>query len=125
MPQVRTNEIPQPRWGAFLDQLSKAYKDQPVEVRAAGEDLGDQVLVEGMPLIGISLEKKGSERGNIEIMVARPGEKPPNASHLVQAPRRILVEEAEDGQPLCLDIEDQAGRKTLVFFQEPRHMVTA
>lgn len=111
-----TNEIPKERWADYLNALSNRLKNHPVEVRIEGHESGDQPLSSNLPLLGISCEKKGSEADAIEISLA--GQDLKNMTHLVEHPERIYVQEADNGEVACLDIEDRAKVKTLIFFSE-------
>ena len=114
---MHTREVPRSDWARYLTILSGRKADHPVRIRVEGEDVGDQTLAECLPLVGISLEEKGSEKDAIELTVARPaGEN--NLTHQIEHPERVYVEEDDAGEPKVLDIEDHARVKTLVFFEE-------
>jgi hypothetical protein len=85
MATLRT--IPKTEWRAFFDQMSKALLGKRAEVEVASLDLGDQVIVEWMPMIGITYEP------NDDVLdVALDG---PN--HLIRGPQQIAVDEAPTG----------------------------
>lgn len=111
-----TTEIPRENWDLYLNALSNRCKNLPVNVRLEGQDIGDQVLAEHMPLVGISLEKKGSEKDALSITVAnQPTE---SLTHMVEHPEHIFVRESENGQVEVIDIEGANRIKTLIFFEE-------
>ena len=114
MKKRETVEIPREAGGDYLNALSNREHDHPVRVRIEGTEVGDQVLAEMVPLVGISLEKKGSEANAIELTLAHEDQR--NMTHMIQSPERVYAEEGEAGQVICLDIEDQARVKTLIFF---------
>jgi hypothetical protein len=111
-----TQEIPHARCHDFLSELSKRQKDHPVRVRVEREDIGDQVLAEYLPLIGIDVDEKGSDRGAIDIAISAP----PTGSitHVVQSPKRLFrYGDADDEADVkVLAIEDSADARTLIFF---------
>jgi hypothetical protein len=86
-----------------------------VIVRVEGQEVGDQVLAEHVPLVGISVEKKGSEANAIELTLAHRDQR--SLNHMIQSPEHVYVEESANGEVVCLDIEDRARVKTLVFFE--------
>ena len=114
--QGNTHEIPRERWADYLSALSNREKDHPVRIRVEGREIGDQALAEGLPLVGISVEEKGSEKDAIEVTVGNKGRGEANMTHMIHAPERIYIEERSNGQVACLDIEDGAQVKTLIFF---------
>lgn len=115
MTRHETLEIPREAWGDYLNALSNREHDHPVIVRVEGQEIGDQVLAEHVPLVGISVEKKGSEANAIELTLAHQDQR--SLNHMIQAPEHVYVEESANGEVMCLNIEDRARVKTLVFFE--------
>lgn len=111
---ARTQEIPKTQWVVYLSELSTRHRERSVILRLESGTIGDQVLAEGLPLLGISLEEKGPSADAIEITVAKNGST--SFCHLIDGPQRIYVQEGDDGRPQCMDIEDRQGQKTLLFF---------
>jgi Family of unknown function (DUF5335) len=114
MTKRETLEIPREAWAGYLDALSNREHDHPVRIRIEGTEVGDQVLADGMPLVGISLERKGSEANAIEVTLAHEDRQ--NLTHMIQTPEHVYVEEGDNGQVMVLDIEDTMKVKTLIFF---------
>lgn len=112
---AETLEIPKERWNDYLSALSNRECRHPVSIRIEGQEVGDQTLADHMPLVGISCEMKGSNKDAIEITV---GDSDAPVTHYVATPTRVYVEEADNGTVQCLDIEDGAKVKTLIFFDE-------
>jgi hypothetical protein len=110
----RTREIPREGWADYLSLLSSIERDHTVRIQADGPDIGEQTMADHVPLVDISLEEKGSERGTIEITVGRPGEE---ITHRIAHPDKLYAEESESGELECLDIEDEDHVKTLIYFQ--------
>lgn len=80
---MRTREIPREAWSQYLATVSGLRAQHPVKVRVDGAEIGDQVLAECLPLVGISLEEKGSEADAIELTVAGPAGYD-NLTHLIE-----------------------------------------
>lgn len=110
---LRTEELPRERWDVYLDQLSRAAKNRPITVRVEGPKVGDQILAADVPLLSISIEEKGTERGAVEIIAESPDGT--HLTHLIPSPQRIYVARSDERQEVCVDIEDADGLKTLVF----------
>ena len=110
-------EIKKENWGDFFDTLTKRRFEWKTRVEVIGSEMGDQVLTEGLPLNGITLEPKG-ELTMIDISV---GEKPAShQTHSVRNPTRIAFLPAADKHADVIDIEEEDGTKTLITFIEPR-----
>lgn len=85
MATLRT--IPKNEWRVFFDQMSKALLGKRAEVEVASLELGDQVIAEWIPMLGITYEP------NDDVLdVALEG---PN--HLIRKPQQIAVDEAPAG----------------------------
>ncbi len=112
---MATREIPREDWARYLGMLSSRKAAQPVSVRVEGSEVGDQTLADCMPMVGISLEEKGSESDAIELTLAYAGGES-NLTHMIACPEKVFVKEDASGEPQVLDIEDRARVKTLVFF---------
>ncbi|MDB5097802.1 MAG: hypothetical protein JWM80_2223 [Cyanobacteria bacterium RYN_339] len=111
---MHTREIPKPNWGHYLEALGNHKAYQPVRVQVEGETLGAQPLAESMPLVGISVEAKGSRKDAIELTLGGPGQG--DFTHLIEHPAHLWVEEDEHGEVQAIDIEDELKIKTLIFF---------
>ncbi|HYO51621.1 DUF5335 family protein [Archangium sp.] len=109
-----TREIPREGWADYLLLLSTIERDQQVRIQAEGPELGDQTVVEHLPLVEIFVEEKGSDEGAIEVTVGRPGEE---LTHRILHPEHVWAEESDNGELECLDIEDADHVKTLIYFE--------
>lgn len=111
-----TREIPRQEWGTFFEDFSRDHRDQPVRVEISGQDLGEQRLGEGLALMGMGLETKGSAQGDIDIALRL---KAPDGAmnHRIAKPQRIYLEADSDANRYCLDIEDAENHKTLVYVE--------
>lgn len=112
---MATYEIPKERWQDFLCSVGNRRAQQPVSIQVTGENVGSQTLCEHLPLVGLSLEEKGSQAAGIEVTLeADEGA----FTHLVAEPTSIFVQEDAAGRVHALDIEDTAQVKTVIFFEE-------
>lgn len=110
----RTMEIPRQGWSGYFEGLSRRAQGHALRIEVDAEDMGDQELVRELPLLGIELETKGSEVGAIEVMLGRDGS---GYTHHIDVPTHIYVKTDAEGDLDCLSIEDDAGGKTLLFFE--------
>ena len=51
-------EVPQTEWRVFFDRTSKALLGKLAEIEVASLDLGDQIIAEWVPMLGITYEPK-------------------------------------------------------------------
>lgn len=110
----RTIEIPRQTWAVYFDNLNKRALSEPVRLEVENRDIGDQEMTRRLPLVGIDLETKGSEAGDIEVTV---GDERQEFTHAIDNPTRVYLKVDDDGNIDCMEIEDQGDGKTLVFFE--------
>lgn len=111
---ARTIEIPREGWAGYLERLSRRGQTHPIRIEVQNRDIGDQEMVRKLPLVGIELETKGSDQGEIEVTV---GDSRGQFTHNIDEPARMHLKVDDAGNMECLEIEDQGGGKTLVFFE--------
>lgn len=111
---LQTFEIPRARWASFLGLLAKRAAERPVRLEVVGRSLGDQEMGHLLPLRGIGYETKGSERGDVTILV---GDDRAPMDHRVLDAVRIYVANNDVGEMEWLSIEERGGGRTLVHFE--------
>jgi hypothetical protein len=106
------------QWKTFLDEFSKRNQLRATRLEVIGE-IGAQEEEEYLPLIGVSLETKGTAAGSVEVILG--GESPADdrhVEHMISKVQKIApligVSGFEDG----LGFEDQEGGKTLLLFEK-------
>ncbi|WP_375756077.1 DUF5335 family protein [Corallococcus exercitus] len=109
-------EVPREQWASYLAGISKQAATQWVRVESIDADTGDQPLADRLPLVEISLEKKGSDSGAVQIIVGREDER---ITHRILEPDLLIAElDSQSGALECLEIGERGG-KTLIFFERP------
>jgi Family of unknown function (DUF5335) len=110
--------IEKDQWKTFLDEFSKRNQLRPTRLEVVGE-IGAQEEEEYLPLIGVSLETRGTAAGSVEVILG--GESPADdrhVEHIISKVQKIApligVSSFEDG----LGFEDQEGGKTLLLFEK-------
>jgi hypothetical protein len=110
-----TREIPRSQWAGFCDRFSRQHGGWLVTIELLGAETGAQVEVRNLPLKGITAEMKNSGPDVISVVVgSTPRE---HVAHTVAEPRRIWVEETQNGAHAALEIESFDDTKTLVRFR--------
>src|SRR5882762_4409920 len=79
--------VPQSGWRAFFDQMSKALLGKWAEIEVASLDLGDQIVAEWVPLLGITYDSRDDL---LDVALDR-------SNHLIRHPKEIVVEETSSG----------------------------
>jgi hypothetical protein len=100
--------LPQAEWRRFFDQMSRALLGKWAEIEVASLDLGDQIVAEWVPLIGITYDSKDDL---LDVALDR-------ANRLIRHPREISVEEAQAGLA-SVAVVDTEGTRHVVKLKEP------
>lgn len=113
------NDVTPSQWKPFLDQFSKRNSLRPTRLEVIGEEFGAQEEEKYLPLVGISYETKGEASGSVVIMLG--GETPADERHLdhtITGVERIMPYIGRDGLERGLEIENKAGVKTILRFEQ-------
>ena len=113
-------EIKKENWADFFDTLSKRRYEWKTKIEVLAGEMGDQVLTEGLPLNGITVETKG-DRTAIDVSVGENTES--HQTHNIKNPTRIAFLAASEGHSDVIDIEEEDGTKTLITFIEPMSVI--
>jgi len=106
--------IPQTEWRPFFDGLANALVGKRVEVEAASLDLGDQIVAEWLPLLGVSYDSRDDL-----LDVALTG-----LNHLIRRPRAIYVQEGPKGvETIAVVAAD--GVKQILHLKDPLMLASA
>lgn len=106
MPQQR--RLPESEWSAFFTRVSDGVLGKRAEIEVASLDLGDQILAEWVPLLGITYD---TEDDLLDVALER-------TSHLIRHPKEILVDEGPDGLR-SVAVVDGAGTRQVVRLKDP------
>lgn len=109
-------EIKKENWEDFFETLSKRRYEWKTKIEVLASEMGDQVLTEGLPLNGVTVETRG-DRTTIDISVGENTDS--HQTHNILNPTRIAFLAAKDGYRDVIDIEEADGTKTLITFIEP------
>lgn len=101
-------QLEKSQWRAYFDRMSKALVGKRAEIEVASLQLGDRVMAEWVPLLGISYDPKDDI-----IEIALEG-----LDHLIQQPREAYVE--ENGPELSsLEVIAADGARHIVVLRDP------
>ena len=94
---AQLNTVPQSEWRPFFDRLANALLGTRAEIEVASLDLGDQIVNEWIPIIGITYDR---------------------TDHLIRHPREIVVEEGPEGVA-SVAVVDADGTRQVVRLKMP------
>ncbi len=83
--------------------MSKVLLGKSAEIEIATLDLGDQIIADWVPLIGITYD---SQDDLLDIALDR-------ANHLIRRPREIAVKEGDDGLESVAVVDADGARQTV------------
>lgn len=110
---MQTIEIPRDQWVRALDQFSREHQGWLITMELVGMDVGDQIPVTNLPLVGVAADVKDGEN-RIAIMA---GDRPDaHVTHFVESPKRVWIEKSDDPRHDALAVEDREGHKIIVEF---------
>jgi Family of unknown function (DUF5335) len=82
-----SQSISKDQWRTFFDLLSSHVLGKRVEIEAASLDLGDQIVAEWVPLVGITYD---SHDDALDVGLL-------GLDHRIRQPREVSVEEGPEG----------------------------
>ena len=109
---MRTHTISQDEWKTFFDSVSRIYDGSSGSLEILSPDLGAQYEIENQPLRGISYDKTGIELH----FTARDGK---HLTHRIANPKRVQVEEGDDGLVEAVAFESDGDPRAVLRFQSP------
>src|SRR5262245_65766922 len=101
MPNMRN--IPKSEWRSFFDRMSKALLGKWAEIEVAELDLGDQIVAEWIPLLGVTYD---SQDDLLDVALDR-------LDHLIRRPREIIVDESPDGLAGIAIVDAEGARQVV------------
>ncbi len=109
-----TQGLPREEWGAFFDDLSREYEQGQITVEVSGNALPQTTLIEGLPLLGIQLNTKGSDAGSITIIAGQ--DEDTAISHTVAGPTQVNVARDAHGAVAAVQIDAPDPAQTRIHF---------
>jgi len=105
---MASRTIARTEWRGFFDHLSDAVVGKRAEIEVASLDLGDQIVAEWMPLLGITYDARDDL-----LDVALSG-----LNHLIRRPREIYVQEGPRGVETVAVLSED-GVKQVLRLKDP------
>lgn len=108
MAQLQLDSLPKPLWKPLFEGITHALVGKRAEIEVASLDLGDQIVAEWIPLLGITYDSKDDL---LDVALDR-------SNHLIRHPREILVERT-DGTVFSIAVIDAEGTRQIVRLKDP------
>lgn len=107
MATLRT--VPRSEWRQFFDRMSKALLlGKWAEIEVASPDIGDQIVAEWIPMIGVTYDSKDDL---LDVALDR-------TDHLIYHPEEIVIEEGPEGLS-SIAVTAADGSRQIVRLKEP------
>lgn len=106
MTTIRT--VPKAEWHAFFDSMADALIGKRVEIEAASLDLGDQIVAEWVPLLGITYDRRDDL---VDVAIG-------GLDHLIRQPAEIFVQEGGNGME-TITVVTADGEKQILRLKDP------
>jgi hypothetical protein len=100
--------VPRTEWQTFFDSLSSVLLGKWAEIEVASLALGDQIVAEWVPLVGITYDARDD---SLDVALDR-------ASHVIGHPREITVDFEPSGLA-SVAVVDADGERQVIRFKEP------
>ena len=116
------NNIERDTWSKYLTDFTKRNLARPTWLQVLGE-AGAQSEEQDLPLMGISLEEKGTGAPRIHIMLG--GHDAIEKRHLTHAIRdvaRLTPQIGSDGRDEAIEFVDKQGEASLLIFKHRARM---
>ena len=107
-----TQEIQRGEWTTFFDTFSKMHPGDTATVQVLDPDLGVSEEARSLPFVGISADRKGSEKDAIWILLGTEAED--HLEHMVPEPTHVWLKSGDTSKGDALEIEAEDGTKTIV-----------
>ena len=104
----KVTTLPQSEWRPFFDRMAKALTGKRAEIEVASLELGDQIVAEWLPMIGITYDSRDDL---LDVALDR-------TDHLIRHPMQIVVEESDTGLA-SVAIAAGDGTQQVIRLKEP------
>lgn len=116
-PMTMMHNLPKESWKTYFNAVSEALIGKWAEVEVASLDLGDQVVAEWLPLLGVTYD---SQDDLIDVALGGAS----HFNHLIRHPR--LVEVTEDVEGLrSIAVTNSDGTVQVLRLKEPLRLPQA
>ena len=106
------NCIEQNSWSGYLTEFTKRNMSRPTWLQVLSKE-GAQSEESGLPLIGISVEMKGTDAPRVQIMLGVRE----HLTHVVRNVETMMPQIGMDGRDEAIEFVDKSGEASLLIFK--------
>ena len=104
-------------WARYLNQFNERNKARPTWLQVFGE-AGAQSEEQGLLLVGISLEEKGTDAPRVQIMLGgHDAVEARHLTHMISNVERVTPQIGTDGRDDAIEFVNKQGEASLLIFK--------
>jgi len=104
-------------WNDYLTEFNKRNQSRPTWLQVFGE-MGAQSEEQGLPLMGISVDMKGTEAPHIQIMLGgHDAMESRHLTHVIANVEKMTPEIGLDGRDAAIEFINKQGEASLLIFK--------
>ncbi|MHB1296572.1 MAG: DUF5335 family protein [Anaerolineae bacterium] len=108
---MRIREVEKDHWKDFCDGFTGLHEGWIASLRVRS-DGSEEPVAEDLPFVGVTLDP---ERDSISLAI---GDDPrEHLTHIIDHPKKLWVEQTDDGADSALGIESEEGGRTVLSFR--------
>jgi hypothetical protein len=100
--------VPRSEWATLFSRMSQALLGKRAEIEVASLELGDQIVAEWIPILGITYDSKNDL---LDVALDR-------MDHLIRHPREVVVDQGATGVS-SIAVVDADGTRQIVKLKDP------
>ena len=116
------NSIERNAWTGYLTEFNKRNTSRPTWLQVFGES-GAQSEEQGLPLMGISIEMKGTDAPRVQIMLGEhSATEPRHLTHSIANVEYMTPQVGTDGRDKAIEFVNKQGEASLLIFKHRARM---
>ena len=111
------DNIERDAWARYLSNFTKRNESRPTWLQIFGES-GAQTEELGLPLVGISIEEKGTDAPRVQIMLGGDeASEQRHLTHTIAGVELVIPQVGADGRDEAIEFVDKHGEASLLIFK--------
>jgi hypothetical protein len=112
----KNTEVAPAEWRTFFERLSDDLSGDDVTIEVLTDEYGHQYEAEELPFDFLDYDDKDDA---FIVAVGGRDRRYPALRHIINQPKRIVVDTLSPNQPWAIDVEAVDGSRTIITFQRP------
>jgi hypothetical protein len=106
-----------------LSDLTQQAQRVAADLASVFGEVGAQSEEQGLPLVGISLEERGTDAPRVQIMLGgHDAIEQRHLTHMISNVERVMPQVGTDGRDDAIEFVDQQGEASLLIFRHRARM---